>query len=109
MGRDRLHIQMLWQSFKTGDDKAQEPLESYAYGATNAAQRQALQQQAFDQSPRFIRDEVLLEAVDKLAPTIEAEMILFAVMNVTILLVCGRLTLWADLSDDHDCVLTSAG
>jgi hypothetical protein len=33
----------------------------------------------------------LLEAVDKLAPTIVAEMMLFAVMDVTVLLVFERL------------------
>jgi len=44
ISRDRLHIQMVWQVLKTGDDKAQEPLESDAHRATDAAKRQALQQ-----------------------------------------------------------------
>ena len=60
--------------------------------------------------PRFSSDdEVLLEALDKLASTVLALMVLFAVVNVTIFLVLGGLTLWADISDDHGLLLTSAG
>jgi hypothetical protein len=36
-------------------------------------------------------------------------MILFVVVNVTVFLVFGQLTLWADVSDDHRFLVTSAG
>ena len=44
------------------------------------------QQQAFDKSPSLIRDEILFEALDKLASTVVAVMILFAIVNVAIVL-----------------------
>jgi len=47
--------------------------------------------------------------LDELTPTVVAGMVLFAVMNVSIFLKLGRLTLWTHLSDDHDLLLTSAG
>ncbi len=53
--------------------------------------------------------KVEFEAVDKLTPTVVALMVLFAVVNVTVFLVLGGLTPWADVSDDHGLLLTSAG
>jgi hypothetical protein len=35
-------------------------------------------------------------------------MVLFAVVDVAIFLVCGRLTPWTPISDDHHWLLTSA-
>jgi hypothetical protein len=61
-------------------------LEGDAYGATNATQGNPLYQQAFDEAPLVLRDEVLLEALDKLASTVVAVMILFAIVNVPICL-----------------------
>jgi hypothetical protein len=49
----------------------------------------------------------LLETLDKLAPTVVAVMILFAVMNVTIFLVLGGLAPRTHVSDDHGVLLTS--
>ena len=92
-----------------GDDQArprsigpetQEPLESDAHRTTDAAQRNPLHQQAFDQTPLISGDEVLLAALDKLAPTVVAVMVLFAVMNMPIFLVLGGLA-WTHLSDEH--------
>jgi hypothetical protein len=80
---------MIGQGFKTVDNKAQEPLEFDPHGTTNAAQRQALQQQALDQSSGVIRDEVLLKAIDKLTSTVLALMVLFAVVDVAVFLVLG--------------------
>jgi hypothetical protein len=80
---------MIGQGFGAVDNKAQEPLEFDPRGATNAAQRQAFQQQALDQSSCFLRDEVLLEALDKLTVTVLALMVLLAIVNVTVLLILG--------------------
>ena len=80
---------MIRQGLKALDQKAQEPLECDTHRATNAAQRNPLHQQAFDERTLVLRDEVLLEAVDKLAATVVALMVLFAVVNVAIFLVLG--------------------
>jgi len=45
----------------------------------------------------------LLAALDELAPTVVAVMVLFAVMNVPIFLVFGGLAPWAYVSNDHSC------
>jgi hypothetical protein len=71
------------------DQKPQAPLESDTHGTTNAAQRNPLDQQAFTQRPCGIRDQRLLGALDELASTVLALMILLAVMNVTIFLILG--------------------
>ena len=86
---DRLDIEMIGQGFKAVDNKAQELLEFDSHGATNAAQRQAFQQQALDQNSCFLRDEVLLEALDKLTATVLALMVLLAIVNVTVFLELG--------------------
>ena len=71
--------------------------------------RYPFHQQTFDQSSCVLRDEVWFEAIDKLASTLFALIILLAVVNVTVFLVLGGLTPWADISDDHGLLLTSAG
>jgi hypothetical protein len=43
----------------------------------------------FDQTSLVLRDEVWLAALDELASTVVAVMVLFTVMNVTIFLVPG--------------------
>jgi hypothetical protein len=48
----------------------------------------------------------LLKTLDKLAPTIVAVMMLFAVMNVTIFLVFEGLAPRTHVSDDHGVLLT---
>ena len=80
---------MIRQYLKTLNQKAQEPFEPDTHYATNASQRNPLQQQAFDESPSVVRDKILLQALDKLASTVAALMILFAVMNVSIFLILG--------------------
>jgi hypothetical protein len=92
---------MVWQGFETGDDKTQQPLETHLDRTANAAKRDAFQQQTLNEITGFIRDEVLLEAIDKLATTGFALMILFAVVNVTVLLICVGLAARTDVSDDH--------
>jgi hypothetical protein len=82
-------LRLIRQGFNTVDDEAQEPLEFDPHGATNAAQRQVLQQQALDQISCVIRDDVLLEALDKLTAIVLALMVLFAVVKVTVFLVLG--------------------
>jgi len=53
--------------------------------------RLALQQQTLDQSSCVIRDDLLLEALDKLTATVLALIILFAVVNVPVCLILGDL------------------
>jgi hypothetical protein len=91
------------------NQKPQEPLEGDAHRTTDAAQRNPLHQQAFDKATLVIGDEVLLEALNKLAPTVVAVMVLFAIVNVAIFLKLGGLALWTDVSDHHGVLLTSAG
>jgi hypothetical protein len=52
---------------------------------------------------------MLLKAFDKLATAVVALMILFAVVDVAIFLVLGRLTPWTPISDEPHFLLTSAG
>ena len=54
-----------------------------------------------DETSRFIRDPILLKAIDKLAATVFALMVLFAVVDVAVFLEALRVTLWTGLSDDH--------
>jgi hypothetical protein len=49
----------------------------------------------------------LRNACDELATTGLALMMLFAVVNVTIFLILGRLTPWTPVSDNHGLLLTS--
>ena len=90
------------------DQKPYEPLVGDTHRATNAAQRNPFQQRAFDQSPSIIRDKILVEALDKLASTAVAVMILFAVVNMPVFLKLGGLAPRTDVSDDHGVLLTSA-
>ena len=99
-------MKMIRQGLEALDQETQEPLEFDTHGTTNAVQRQALQQQALDQSSGVIRDEVLLQALDKLTATVLALMVLFAVVNVTIFLVFGGLTARTHILDEHSFVLT---
>jgi hypothetical protein len=66
-------------------------------------------QPACDQCTGVSRDEVLCEAVDKLLAAVVAVMSLLAMVQMAVLLVLGRLTLWTHLSDDHRWLLSSAG
>ena len=52
---------------------------------------------------------MLLKAFDKLATTVVALMVLFAVVDVAIFLILGRLTPWTHVSGNHRWLLTSAG
>jgi hypothetical protein len=90
-------------------EKSQEPLEGDAHCATNAPQRNSLDKQAFNERTLFSRDEVLLEALHALAPTVVAVMVLFAAVNVPVFLKLGGLAPWTDVSDHHGVLLTSAG
>jgi hypothetical protein len=97
---------MIRQSLYALDQKTQETLESYPHCATGAPQGNSLQQQAFNQRPCVIRDEVLIRTSDTLAPAVFALMILFAIMNVAISFVLRRFALWTHLSDGHGLRLT---
>jgi hypothetical protein len=82
-------MQMIRQRLEALDQETQEPLALDTHRATDAAQREPLHQQAFDERPCVLRDEVLFETVDKLPSTLLALMILFAVVNATVSLVLG--------------------
>jgi len=84
---DGVDMPMIRQCLQALDQKTQEPLELDTHRTTNAPSRNPFHQHAFDETTLFIRDEVLLEALDELAATVVAWMILFAVVNVTIFLI----------------------
>jgi hypothetical protein len=84
-----LDMQMIRQGLEALDQETQEPLELDTHSATDAAQRYALYQQAFDQRSGVLRDAVLCEALDKLASTLFALIILLAIVDVPVFLVCG--------------------
>jgi hypothetical protein len=98
---DGLDMEMIRQGLEALDQKTQEPLEGDAHRPTDAEPRNALHQQAFDKTPLSSGDEVLLAALDKLAATVLAVMVLFAVMDVTVFLVLGGFALRTHLSDEH--------
>jgi hypothetical protein len=106
---DGLDMQMIRQGCKALDEKAQKPLEGDTDHATNPPQRETFEQQAFDETTLVLRDEVVLAALDKLASTVVAVLIWFAVVNVSVFLKLGGLTPWTAVSDDHGVLLTSAG
>jgi hypothetical protein len=106
---DRLDMKMIRQGLEALDQATQEPLEVDTHRTADAAQRYPLDQHVFDQRSCVSRDEVLCEAVDKLTAAVLAVMVLFAVVDVAIFLVLGRLTPRALISDDHRFLLTSAG
>jgi hypothetical protein len=82
-------MKMIWQGLKALDEKSQEPLEGDTHRLTNAAQRKAFQQQAFDERPLVLRNKILFAALNELAATVVALVILFAIVNVPIFLVLG--------------------
>lgn len=91
-----------WSSLKkTARSPAGRWLEADFDRTANAAKREAFQQQTLNEITGFIRDEVLLEAIDELTATVFALMILFAVVNVPIFLIRGGFAARTDLSDDH--------
>jgi hypothetical protein len=104
-----LNMEMIRQCLNALDEKTQQPFELDPHGAADASSRNPLHQPAFDQRSGVSRDAVLCEAVDKLTAAVMALMVLFAVVDVAIVLVLGRLTPWTHISDDHRLLLTSAG
>jgi hypothetical protein len=82
-------MQRSGQCLKTLDEKAQSPRECDTHRTTNAAQRNPLHQQAFNQRSGVIREEILLKALDELTSAVVALMVLLAVMNVLIYLILG--------------------
>jgi hypothetical protein len=92
---------MIRQRLKTVDHKAQQPFESDLGCTAYAAKGEAFQQQTLHEITGFIRDQMLLKTIDKLTATVLALMILFAVVNVTVLLIFGGFATWTDISDDH--------
>jgi hypothetical protein len=106
---DWLDMKMIRQCLEALDQETSEPLEVDPHRTTDTRQRYSLPQPAFDQRSAVIRDGVLCEAVDKLTATVIALMVLFAMVDVAIVLVLGGLTPWTHVADDHRLLLTSAG
>jgi hypothetical protein len=71
----------------TARHELQEPLQPNAYSAADPAQRNPLQQQTFNQRSLLLRDEMVLWSKDKGTATEFATMVLFARVNVPVLLV----------------------
>jgi hypothetical protein len=106
---DGLDMEMIRQCLNALHQKTQEPLEFHPHSATNAASRNPFHQQAFDEPTLVLRNEVLLEALDELASTVTALMVLLAAVVMTIFLVLGGLAPRTHVSDDHRLLLTSTG
>jgi hypothetical protein len=87
----------------------QVPLACDTHGATDGTPRDPFHQHALGQPSGVIRDEVWCEAVDTLMTAGMALMGRFAVVEVAIVLVRGRLTPWTPVSDAHRLLLTTAG
>jgi hypothetical protein len=64
--------------------KAQQPLQPHPYDTADAPQRDPLQQETGNQRPLLVGNQVLVSVPDKLAFTLLALVVLFAIMNVTI-------------------------
>jgi hypothetical protein len=88
--------------------KAQEPLETDLYCSADPSKGELLKEQAFYQCPLCFRHNVVFWRADKLATTRLTLMILFPVVNVTILLISCRSTPWARVSHNHGSLLASA-
>jgi hypothetical protein len=107
---DGLDMEMLRQCLEALDEKTQKPLECDPHCATNAPQgKSPFHQQTFDERPPGLSDKVLLAALDELASTVVAVVILPPVVNVPIFLILGGLAPRTHISDDHGLLLTSTG
>jgi hypothetical protein len=82
-------VEMSRQGLGALDQQTQEPLQSNPNGATYAPPRKPRKQQAVHQRPCGMRDEVGRAACDTLPSTVGAMLRLFAVMHMTIFLICG--------------------
>ena len=98
---------MIGQRLKAGDEKAQKPLKPNPHSATNATQRNPLHKQALNQRTLPGANQVLGQVLDKLTSARFTLMILFAIVNVAILLESLRSTRWTHVSHVHDALSTS--
>ena len=92
---------MLGSRLELFDHEVQKPPETYAYRTTDPTQRDALQQQSFNEGTLFLRDKGIFWGADKRSATHFAAVILFAGMSVAIFLVPRRSTLGTYFSRDH--------
>jgi hypothetical protein len=94
-------MQVLGARRKALDHKVQEPRETDAHGPTDPAERDALAQQLFDPQALLMCNAPVEGVRGTLATARLTLMILFPMAGMAILLVSGRSTRWARLSDDH--------
>jgi hypothetical protein len=100
-------VALIRECLATLDEQPHHPLEFDTHCTTNATQCNPFHQQAFDARTFVLRDEGWLETLDKLASSIMAVMVLFAIMNVTIFLLPGCLAPWPHLANAHRWLLTA--
>jgi hypothetical protein len=86
---DGWDMQRSGQCLNARDEKAQSPRECDTHRVPNAAQRNPVHQQAFNQRSCVIREEILLKALDELASAVVALMMWLTVVNVPICLILG--------------------
>jgi hypothetical protein len=84
------------------DQKAHQPRHANTYGTTDSTQREPFPKQSLNQRPALGRDPALRKRPDRLAAAGFAPMVLFTVVDVTVLLVVPRPAPRASVSHDHD-------
>ena len=100
-------MEMIRQCRDALNPETYEPLAGDSPRTTHTAPCNPRHQQAFKQRSGVTSDARWLTACAKLAPTVLASMVLCAVVKVTILLICGRVTPGTHVSDDHGFLWTS--
>jgi hypothetical protein len=85
-GRNRLHMQMRRRRGKAGHHEVHQPAKTHSQSAAYAVQRNLLAQQVFHYQTLFFVYHALGGVDDKLPATVLAWVMLFAIMNVVILL-----------------------
>jgi hypothetical protein len=87
--RDRRDRPRSWARLTPGDETPSPPLEPHAHRTAHPPSGQACEQQALHEAARGIRDEGRLAAVDPLTATVRALVVLFAGVQVTVVLGWG--------------------
>src|SRR5215813_6708731 len=100
-------IEVLGGSTKLLAHELQEPAESNAYRTTDSAQRDALQEQSFNNGALLRGDQMIVWMQDKGPATPLAAVILLASVDMAISLEPRRSTLWTCLSRCHKALLSS--
>jgi hypothetical protein len=103
----QLHVSVLGTSCKAFHHTAQEPRETDAHSPADPTERDALTQQVFNQHALLVRNGAPFGASHKLAPACRALMMLFAAVDMAVVLELWRSTPWTRISDDRGCCWAS--